>query len=56
MRISPNAVNWRTWGLYSLIVLASLLGAELLARIYDWGPRSRDFAAGDKLGMGGSKH
>ena len=56
MRISPNAVNWRTWGLYSLIVLASLLGAELLARIYDWGPRSRDFAAGDNLGMSRYNH
>ena len=51
MRISPNAMNWRTWGVYTLIVLASLLGAELLVRVYDWGPRSGDFAAGDNLGL-----
>src|SRR6202521_5057634 len=44
-------MNWRAWRVYGLIVLASLVGAELLFRIYDWSPRSGDFAAGDTLGL-----
>src|SRR5262245_22318541 len=32
-------------------MLATLLGVELLARIYDWRPRSGDFAVGDNLGL-----
>lgn len=41
----------RRCALYSSIVLATLLGAEVLARAYDWSPREQPLAAGDQLGM-----
>src|SRR5262245_20089300 len=44
-------IDWRAIRLYALIALATLLAVELLARIYDWAPRGRDFAAGDRLGL-----
>src|SRR5262245_51162087 len=44
-------MHWRTWGVYGAIVLASLLGAELLVRILEWRPRSGDCAPGDNLGL-----
>ena len=44
-------MDLRTGRLYALIIVATLAGAELLARIYDWSPRSRDLAPGDGLGM-----
>jgi lysophospholipase L1-like esterase len=40
----------RTVGLYGLIVLVTLVAAELLARAYDWSPRFKSGAAGDGLG------
>jgi lysophospholipase L1-like esterase len=49
-------MNWRNWLLYCLIIGVTLLGAELLARTYDWRPRSGDFAVGDNLGMGRYYH
>jgi lysophospholipase L1-like esterase len=46
-----RAIDWRTVRIYALIVVATLVGTELLARIYGWTPPARDFAAGDKLGL-----
>ncbi len=36
---------------YGAIVVATVVGAEGLARVYDWSPRSRDLAADDGLGQ-----
>lgn len=36
---------------YGLIILATVLGTEAVVRVYDWTPRSRDFVAGDQLGL-----
>jgi lysophospholipase L1-like esterase len=44
-------MHWPTWCLYAAITLATLVGAEFIARVYDWSPRSSDFAAGDHLGV-----
>ncbi len=46
-----GAIDWRTWRLYGLIVLATLVGVELAARVFDWSPSARNFRSGDGLGM-----
>ena len=49
---SPRgAIDWRTLRLYALIALATLVGVELVVRVFDWTPRARDFRSGDGLGM-----
>lgn len=40
----------RTGVLYGSIVLATVIGAEVAARVFDWSARSRDLAADDGLG------
>lgn len=42
--------GWPAWRLYGAIVLATLVGAELLARIFDWAPRVPYFGVQDNLG------
>ena len=53
-------MDWRTWRLYGLIIVGTLAGAELLARIYDWSPRrqnlARNLAPDDGLGMSRYRH
>jgi lysophospholipase L1-like esterase len=41
----------RRCALYALILLLTLLVAEVLARAYDWSPRALYLATGDRLGM-----
>jgi lysophospholipase L1-like esterase len=55
------AVNWRAVGRYGLIVLASLIGAEFLVRIWDWQPQPTafgrgEFVTGDRLGLSRYHH
>jgi lysophospholipase L1-like esterase len=41
----------KTIGGYLAIIVATLLGAELLARVWDWSPQVRNLDAGDALGQ-----
>lgn len=43
--------GWRAWRVYALIVMGTLVGLELVIRVWDWTPRSGDFVTGDRLGM-----
>jgi lysophospholipase L1-like esterase len=41
----------RDVGIYSLITICTIVGAEVLARSFDWAPPARDASSGDSLGM-----
>ncbi len=38
-------------GIDAAIVVATLVGAEIVARACDWSPRSRDGTSGDAIGQ-----
>ena len=49
-------MSLKTIGIYGAIVAATLVSAELLARVYDWSPGALDATSGDRLGSGRYYH
>jgi len=43
-------MRFKALGTYALIIVATIVGLEIVARVWDWTPVDRDAAGGDKLG------